>query len=58
VAFANLVERLKKDGFELIDCQIPSPHLESLGARKISRNEFIQHLNNLIYEDFSLGHWN
>ena len=57
VAFANLVERLKKDGFELIDCQIPSPHLESLGARTIARSEFIKHLNRLIYEDSTLGHW-
>jgi len=57
VAFANLVERLKKDGFKVIDCQISSPHLESLGARTISRDDFIKHLHDLIYEDFPLGHW-
>ena len=57
VAFANLVERLKKEGFKVIDCQISSPHLESLGARTISRESFLQDMNNLIYKDCSIGHW-
>ncbi len=57
VAFAHLVERLKGEGFELIDCQIPSPHLESLGARTINRERFVEHLQNLVYQDFSPGHW-
>ena len=26
--------------FEMIDCQLPTPHLHSLGAREISRDEF------------------
>jgi len=54
VAFVNLVEKLKKDGFKMIDCQIPSPHLKSLGAREIGRDEFISNLQDLIYEDFIL----
>lgn len=58
VAFASLIERLKKDGFEIIDCQIPSPHLISLGAREISRKEFIKYLQKKIYEDSVPGHWN
>lgn len=58
VAFASLIERLKKEGFEMIDCQIPSPHLKSLGAREISRKEFMKHLQNQIYKDFAPGHWN
>ena len=45
VAFANLVEKLKKDGFTMIDCQIASEHLKSLGAREISRDEFISNLH-------------
>ncbi len=58
VAFATLIERLKKDGFELIDCQIPSPHLKSLGAREISREEFMRHLQSEVCKDFTPGHWN
>ncbi len=58
VAFASLIERLKKEGFEMIDCQIPSPHLKSLGAREISRKEFMKHLHDQLYKDFVTGNWN
>ena len=39
-AFINWVEVLKKNGVELIDCQVYTPHLESLGAEFISGKEF------------------
>jgi len=48
VAFAHLIDNLKKEGYEIIDCQIPSPHLKSLGAREISRDDFLQILNEQI----------
>lgn len=41
VALYHLSQRLKINGFTIIDCQIPSTHLESLGAQKISREEFL-----------------
>jgi len=41
VALAHLVEHLKIHGFELIDCQMNTPHLTTLGAREIGRSEFI-----------------
>ncbi len=41
VAFAFL---LQKSHYRLIDCQVENPHLESLGAFKLSRNLFIQQL--------------
>ncbi|MCP8465874.1 leucyl/phenylalanyl-tRNA--protein transferase [Pseudomonas sp. ZM23] len=44
VAFVTLVRRLKAAGFELIDCQMPSQHLHSFGARAISRREFAAYL--------------
>lgn len=50
VAFATLVERLRNEGFEMIDCQIPSAHLKSLGAREISRKAFMQHLHTQLYK--------
>ncbi len=53
VAFASLIEKLRADGFVMIDCQIPSPHLKSLGAREISRKEFIEHLQQSVYEEYS-----
>ncbi len=44
VAFVTLVRGLEKQGFDLIDCQMPSGHLESLGARGIPRREFMDRL--------------
>ncbi len=44
VALVNLVGKLKKYEFELIDCQVPNPHLLSLGASCISRDEFLKKL--------------
>ena len=39
-ALAHLVERGIASGLELIDCQLPTEHLRSLGSRPISRAEF------------------
>ena len=48
VAFAALVDKLKADGFELIDCQQETRHLASFGARPIPRKQFAQRLQELI----------
>ena len=48
VAFVAMVEKLKADGFGLIDCQQETNHLASFGARPIPRKEFTQHLQELI----------
>jgi leucyl/phenylalanyl-tRNA--protein transferase len=42
--FATLVQHLKEAGFVLIDCQMPTDHLHSLGARAIPRHEFANYL--------------
>lgn len=47
-AFINWVEILKKNGIELIDCQVYTSHLESLGAEFIQRNEFTELLKKWI----------
>ncbi len=44
VGFASLVERLRAGGVVLIDCQMPTEHLMSLGARSIGRQEFAEFL--------------
>jgi leucyl/phenylalanyl-tRNA--protein transferase len=41
VALHGLVQSLRASNVGLIDCQIASPHLESLGARAIPRREFV-----------------
>lgn len=44
-AFICWVAHLKQKGVILIDCQVYTKHLESLGARMIKRKEFIEILN-------------
>lgn len=41
-AFIKYVQQLARQGIELIDCQVYTSHLESLGAKMIPRKEFIQ----------------
>ncbi|PTS84232.1 leucyl/phenylalanyl-tRNA--protein transferase [Pseudomonas sp. HMWF032] len=45
VGFVTLVEHLKRWGFVLIDCQMPTEHLLSLGAQTISRAAFTGYLS-------------
>ena len=44
VAFAYLVRQLAQWGCGLIDCQVSNPHLTSLGATEVPREEFEQML--------------
>ena len=41
-AFIQYAEQLKKEGVLLIDCQVYTQHLESLGAEMISRERFLE----------------
>ena len=43
-ALAGLVARSETLGIELIDCQLPSAHLRSLGSRPIPRSAFLAFL--------------
>ena len=44
-AFINFVEYLQKEKVILIDCQIYTSHLSSLGARMITRKDYVSLLN-------------
>ncbi|WP_336518144.1 leucyl/phenylalanyl-tRNA--protein transferase [Pollutibacter soli] len=44
-AFIRFVQQLQSEGVVLIDCQVYTPHLESLGARMIARKEFLRYLD-------------
>lgn len=48
IALVNLVKQLQQWNYELIDCQVSSDHLESLGASEISRDEFSRRLGELL----------
>jgi leucyl/phenylalanyl-tRNA--protein transferase len=43
-ALVALAEWCRARGIELIDCQLPSPHLRSLGSRALPRAEFLAYL--------------
>ena len=43
-ALVFLVEHARKDQLELIDCQVPSDHLLSMGAQVIPRELFLSYL--------------
>ena len=47
-AFAKYMEQLKEEGVGLIDCQVHTPYLESMGARMIEGAEFHRLLKELL----------
>lgn len=42
--FVSLVQQLREWGFVMIDCQMPTQHLQSFGARPIPRKLFSEYL--------------
>ena len=57
VAMARLVEELIGRGLELLDCQIPSAHLASLGVRTVPRHRFVGLLQQWVDEPTTVGDW-
>ena len=55
--FITLVQALTKHDFQLIDCQVETPHLMSLGATNISRQDFEEILKKNRYEATLKGQW-
>lgn len=47
-AFIRYVQQLQSEGIELIDCQVQTDYLESMGARMMPRSMFIQLLQTFI----------
>ena len=44
IALLHLIEHLSSRGLDWIDIQMLTPHLRSLGAREISRDQFLERL--------------
>lgn len=44
IALINFAQKFSSEGGTLIDCQVHTPHLESLGAENISREKFLEYL--------------
>lgn len=57
IALATLVDRMLAWNFEMIDCQIGTRHLMSLGAREIPGDEFYPRLARCMREPTRRGIW-
>jgi leucyl/phenylalanyl-tRNA--protein transferase len=56
-ALIALVSRLRELAFDLIDCQVESPHLAILGARTIPRRMFCTLLKESLRHETLRGNW-
>jgi leucyl/phenylalanyl-tRNA--protein transferase len=57
VALVALVAELRRRGFPLIDCQVRTPLLASLGAREVPRRTFLREIAALVHYDEAPGRW-
>jgi leucyl/phenylalanyl-tRNA--protein transferase len=44
-AYAILIAHLKEWGYDFVDCQVPTQHLKSLGAKEMPRDKFLKRLS-------------
>ncbi|MCD6705766.1 MAG: leucyl/phenylalanyl-tRNA--protein transferase [Thiobacillus sp.] len=58
VALVRLAQQLQRWEFGLIDCQMETPHLASLGARTLPRAAFTARLAELVNLPHRPGPWN
>jgi leucyl/phenylalanyl-tRNA--protein transferase len=57
IALVHLARQLERWQFGMIDCQMHTPHLASLGARQIARADFMRKLRELVNCDGVTGRW-
>ncbi len=57
IAFVKLTEQLRAWGYVLIDCQVQSRHLDSLGAEPLDREQFVQILHQHCNQGQAPGSW-
>ena len=57
IAITYLMRHLQKNGFGMMDCQMKTSHLASLGGREIPRKEFSRQLAELINLPQPSGKW-
>ena len=57
VALAHLVRHVESLGYAMIDCQMSTAHLASLGAREIPRRQFVRAVHELTAGGGAPGRW-
>jgi len=48
IALIALCRQLQQWGFGMLDCQVTNPHLLSMGAVEIPRNDFLARIEQLV----------
>lgn len=57
IALAVFVKHCMAQGIRLIDCQFHTPHLQSLGARLVSRDDFLRQVRELVENPTQSDSW-
>lgn len=57
IALVHLARQLERWNFGIVDCQMATTHLASLGAREIPRKDFVRALSELVNYPTRTGKW-
>ena len=57
VAFVTAMRHLQQHGLTLVDCQIETAHLRSLGAESLAREDYLGHLRAHLGHSLAPGAW-
>jgi len=57
IALVALAEQLRRWGFPMIDCQMRTPHLITLGAHDMPRRHFVRHVQRLVQQSAVPAPW-
>ena len=57
VALVHLARQLERWGLPIIDCQMSTPHLASLGARDVARADFLREVARLVRQPAVPAPW-
>ena len=57
IALKALCDVLDSKNYKFIDCQVPTPHLQSLGAKLIDRDIFLDQLQEALQDGGDIGSW-
>jgi leucyl/phenylalanyl-tRNA--protein transferase len=53
VALVRTAQKLQNEGYDFIDCQVPSDHLKRMGAKEISRDQFLDRLEKSLNKELN-----
>lgn len=57
LAFIRLSQYLERRDYDFIDCQVPTEHLSRLGAKNITRQEYLERLKSSLAKETHVGNW-